>query len=600
MVSYADRPWLQHYPPGVPASIKPYPESTIPDYLRDTAQRLPRNPALVTSVRLPVVGHKAHVMNYRELDRASDALAAALVDLGIEKGQTVCLCMPNTTNFIISYYAILKAGGVVCALNPSYPVKKLQKLADEADAVAVLTLTNLYRQFKEAQPHTKIKTVIVSNIKEYFHPLVRLAFSRTQEKPGGHYLKDIEKGDHWLQTLLRKYKGKKPGVTITPDDYAVMQYTGGTTGTPKGALATHRALVASTQMVAAWIDIEWGKGEMPPREKQTIFAMLPMFHVFGLIVLVHQATSAGFKIILVPDPRDMNLVVDLIDIYKPNITLGVPMMFHAIGNHPRIVNGEVNLKSSKINISSAAPLHPSISEAIGKAGAVLREAYGLSEVPAGNHCNPLTRDNLDYSVGVPMIDVDCRVVDLETGVQEVPVGQPGEIILHAPHLMSGYYKQPEETAAVLREYEGKLWMYTGDIGYMDESGYFYLIDRKKDMALIGGFNVYPGPVEQVIKSHPDVSDAGVWYIPHPRVEGQEALQAWVVLKPGARVKSGDLITHCKPYLAPYEIPRRFVFVDALPYSDAGKLLRRELPNLAEGKKRNRKAKKDDQPIEATA
>ncbi|QPC81943.1 AMP-binding protein [Phototrophicus methaneseepsis] len=599
MVTYADRPWLKHYPAGVPASLKPYPDMTIPDYLRQTAKRVPKNPALVTSVRLPVVGHQAHTMTYGELDHDSDILAAALIDLGLEKGQTVILCMPNTTNFIISYYAILKAGGVVCALNPAYPAQKLGKLADEADAVMVLTLTNLYSTFKEIQYRTKVKHIIVSNIKEYFHRLVRIAFTRTQEKPGGHYLAKVEVGDYWLQDLLKKYKKKKPEVEITPDDIAVMQFTGGTTGDPKGALASHRALCASTQQIESWIDVDWPKGSMPPMEKRVVLAMLPMFHVYGLIVLVHQATNAGWKIILVPDPRDMNHVVDLIDVYKPHITLGVPMMFHAIGTHPRMVNGEVNMKHSKITICGAAPLHPSITEAMRHTGAEVREGYGLSEVPAGNHCNPIIgQPNRDNSVGIPMIDVDCRVMDIATGTQEVPVGEVGEIILNAPNLMEGYYKQPEETANVLREHDGKLWVYTGDVGYMDEDGYFYLVDRKKDMALIGGFNVYPGPVEKILKSHPDVIDAGVWYIPHPRVEGQEALQAWVVARPGTDVKKGDLINHCKPYLAPYEIPRRFEFVDELPYSDAGKLLRRKLPEIKASRRRRSQA--EVEPTEASA
>ncbi|MAU08906.1 MAG: hypothetical protein CL607_03725 [Anaerolineaceae bacterium] len=598
MVTYADRPWLKHYPAGVPASLKPYPDMTVPDYLRATAQRVPKNrTALVTSVRLPVLGHRAYEMTFHELDKLSDALAAGLIDLGLEKGQTVVLCMPNTANFIIAYYGILKAGGVVCALNPSYPAKKLAKLADQADAVMVITLTNLYSTFKEIQHTTQVQRIIVSNIKEYFHKFVRIAFTRTQEKPGGHFLEKIEVGDYWLQDVLKKYRKKKPEVDISPDDIAFMQYTGGTTGEPKAVMASHRALCASTKQIEGWIDVDWPKGAMPPTEKRVVLAMLPMFHIYGLIVLVHQATNAGWKIILVPDPRDMNHVVDLIDTYKPNITLGVPMMFHAIGNHPRMMNGEVNMKSSKITICGAAPLHPSITEAMRKTGTEVREGYGLSEVPAGNHANPLIGvPNRDYSVGIPMIDVDCRIMDLEAGTTEMPVGEPGEIILNAPNLMSGYYKQPEETANVLREYEGKMWVYTGDIGYMDEDGYFYIVDRKKDMALIGGFNVYPGPVENVLKTHPDVADAGVWHIPHPRVEGQEALQAWIVGKPGSNLKKGDLINHCKPYMAGYEIPRRFVFCEELPYSDAGKLLRRNLPEITGS--RRRRDKSDNKPAEA--
>lgn len=585
MVTYADKPWLKHYNAGVPHSLGEYPKTTVQHFLQESAKKYPNKPCLLTSVRLPVVGHQKHIITYSELDKLSDALAAALVTMGLEKGQHVAIIMPNISAFIISYYAILKAGGVVVACNPAYPAAKLQYQLDNSDAVFALTITALYGTIKEVQAQTKVKSVIVTNVKEWFAPLARTAFATTMERKGGHYLDKVEEGDHWFQDLLKQYRNQKPNVEVLPSDVAFLQYTGGTTGNyTKGAMATHEMLSFSSQQVEKWTAVEYPEalyGKTKKREDFKSLLALPLFHVFGLVVLVSQSIACGWELILVADPRDMGNVVDLVDVYKPEVFLGVPLFFHGFVSHPRVKSGEVNLKHVRIAISSAAPLHASIHNDVSAIGTPnLAEAYGLSELPTGNHANPIVGKNRMNSVGVPLPDVDMRIVDAETGEKLMPVGETGEVILHAPNIMLGYYKMPEESANVLRQFEGQTWLYTGDLGYMDEDGFLYLVGRKKEMALIGGFNVYPNMVERVLKNHPAIRDVGVWHVPHPKVAGEEALQAWVVLKEGESAKSGDLVNFCRPYLAAYEIPRRFIFVDRLPYNEAGKLIRRDLLALA--------------------
>lgn len=578
MVTYTDKPWLKHFDEGVPASLEPYPEITIPDFLRRSAEKFPKRPALVMDAKLPYLGRIKYTVTYRQLDRLSDAMAVALINLGLHKGEHVALMIPNSTAFVIAYYGVLKAGGVVVAVNPDYPALKIQKQLIECDAVMMVTMSLYYDMLKVIQSETKIRNLIVTNIKEYLPRAARILFAMTTEKKDGHYIGKLPPGDYRLQDLLKRYSGKQPQVEVLPSDIALLQYTGGTTGTPKGAMATHSALVASTLQANAWSTLDLPEVEnMPARHELVFLGVIPMFHVYGLVVLLSQAISGGASVILVPNPRDINSLVEMIDYYQPSVFLGVPTLWNAITDHADISSGKVSLKSIIIAYCAAAPMHYTTREAAENAGArKLVQAYGLSEVPAGNHSNPMIGDNRRDSVGLPLSDIDVRIVDLETGLQEMPVGEPGEIIVNSPSLMVGYYNQPEETAIALREFDGKIFMYTGDVGYMDQDGYFYITDRKKDMVLIGGFNVYPTNVEKVLLTHPAVQDVGVAGIPHPKKAGEEALMAWVVVKPGHRVKRGDLIAHCKPHLAGYEIPRRFEFIDELPKSAVGKLLRREL------------------------
>jgi long-chain acyl-CoA synthetase len=576
MVTYADRPWIKHYDPGVPLTIN-YPPVPIHHFLRETARQMPDKVALITPARLPLLGYQSHETTYRELDELSDAFAAALVDMGLKKGDRVAIVLPNSVAFAISYFGILKAGGVVAATNPTYPPLKMQFQINDCDAEFVIVLSMFYKAVKEIQTGTKAKTVIVANIKEYLPPMARLLFTLTREKKDGHRI-DIAQGDLWFQDVLARYAGRKVNIDVTPSDLALFQYTGGTTGTSKGAMLTHRGLVANMLQLKSWSDpLENAPPHHLSREDMLYLGALPMFHVYGLVVVLTQAIASGSRIVLVANARDVDAVVDIIAAYRPNVFLGVPTMFNAVINHPAVKSGKIKLDSFLISNSGAAPLPPATKrefESLG--GRRLTEGYGMSETSAVSHANPLIGENRSGSVGLPLPDMDVRIVSLDDGVTDVPVGEIGEIVMAGPNIMAGYHGMPTETANALRERDGKRWLYSGDIAYMDKDGYFYIVDRKKDMALIGGFNVYPNNVEKVLKEHPAVLEAGVAAIPHPERPGDEALKAWIVLKPGQTIAEQELIDHCAKYLAGYEVPRRYSFISELPKTLVGKTLRREL------------------------
>lgn len=574
MVTYADRPWTKHYDPGVPASLKPYPNKALHDFLREAAQKAPHNVALITQLKAPVVGRQGHVTTYGELDRNSDALAAALVDMGLKKGDRVVLVMPNCAAFIISYYAVLKAGGVVSAANPTYPADKLQFQINDSNAQYVITLSLFYKNIQQIRGNTQIKNVIVTNIKEYFPPAIKLLFTLAREKREGHRV-ELQAGDHYLQDLLKKYDGRKPNVTVTPEDLAIFQYTGGTTGVSKAAMATHRALVANMLQMKAVLTVD-----NVPGEQEIFLGAIPMFHAFGMVAVLGLAITLGSKVVLVLNARDIDDVLGAIHTFRPTLFHGVPALYNAINNHPGVKSGQINLKSIRACISGSAPLPPATKLEFERlSGGKLCEGFGMSEAPTATHVNPLRGENRTGSIGLPLPDMEMRIVSLDDGETDVPVGEVGELIMSGPQLMVGYHGMPTETANVLHEKDGKMWLYTGDIARMDEDGYFYIVDRKKDMALIGGFNVYPNVVEKVIKDHPAVLEVGVAAVPHPEKQGQEALKAWIVLQLDKTVTEQELVEHCSKHLARYEVPTRFAFVKELPKTTVGKTLRRELVQM---------------------
>ena len=574
MVTYADRPWTNTYDKGVPKTVE-YPNQPLHHFLKDSAQRIPNNIALVTSAEIPIAGRLANNTTYAELDQLSDSLAVELINLGLKKGDRVAIVMPNSVAFVISFYAILKAGGVVAATNPTYPREKMQYQLDDCDAEIVICLTLFYDLVKQIQPKTKVKHVIVANIKEYLPPVAKILFSLAKEKKGGHYLESLKSGDHWFQDVLKKNAGKKPNVDVGKDDLALFQYTGGTTGVSKAAMATHGALVANTLQQNAVLSIDG-----IPGESETFLGAIPMFHVFGMVAVLSVAIHIGAKIVLVPNPREINDVIGAVGKFQPTLFHGVPALYNAINNHPDVKSGKVSLRSIRGCLSGSAPLPPSTKIEFERlSGGRLMEGFGMSEAPTATHVNPLKGENRTGSIGLPLPDMDMKIVSLDDGETELPIGEAGELLMHGPQLMRGYHKMPTETANTLRELDGKLWLYTGDIARMDDDGYFYIVDRKKDMALIGGFNVYPNAVEKAIKDHPAVLEVGVASVPHPEKVGQEALKAWVVLLEGQSVTTEELIKHCEGKLAQYEIPRRISFIDELPKSAVGKTLRRELIRL---------------------
>jgi long-chain acyl-CoA synthetase len=430
---------------------------------------------------------------------------------------------------------------------------------------------------KQIQPRTKVKTVIVTNVKEYLPPLARMLFTVAREKKDGHRVESLHAGDGWFQEVLAKYAGRKPNVEVKPDDLAIFQYTGGTTGVSKAAMSQHRALVANTVQCRA---VLLGGGKGASGSNEVFLGAIPFFHVYGLITVVGFAISLGARIVLVPNARDIPDLLDVIDKFKPTIFMGVPALYNAINNHADVKSGKVSLRSIRICMSGSAPLPPATKREFEQlSGGKLLEGFGMSEAPTATHANPLNGENRTGSIGLPFPDVDVRIVSLDDGETDLPVGEVGELVISGPQLMTGYHGMPTETANTLRQKDGKTWLYTGDIARMDEDGYFYIVDRKKDMALIGGFNVYPNNVEKVLTEHPAVLEAGVAAVPHPEKEGQEALKAWVVLRPGSTVTAEELIEHASKFLARYEIPTRFAFVESLPKTTVGKTLRRELVQM---------------------
>ena len=571
MVTYAERPWLKSYDAGMATSLD-VPDIPLHQLLKNTRARVPHHTALITPADLPVLGRVSKAMTYEELDRASDALAAALVDMGLKKSDRVAIVMPNSVAFVISFYAILKAGGVVAATNPTYPAEKMAQQINDSDAEFALTMTLFYDLVKQVQPRTRVKTVVVANIKEYLPAIAKLLFTIAREKKDGHFVAELAEGDHWFQDVLSKYDGKQANVAVSADDLALFQYTGGTTGVAKAAMARHRALVANMLMTEGILDLV-----DTPVDEEIFLGAIPFFHVYGLVVVVSTSVYRGCKIVLVPNPRDIDDVLGNIETFRATLFPGVPALYNAINNHPRVQNGEIDLSSLTLCISGSAPLPDSTKAEFERlSGATLREGFGMSEAPTATHVNPIFRENRPASIGLPLPEMDMRIVSLEDGETDVPVGEVGELLMAGPNVMVGYHGMVAETQNVLREADGKRWLYTGDIARMDEDGYFYIVDRKKDMALIGGFNVYPASVENAISAHESVLEVGVAAIPHPEREGQEALKAWIVRKPGAQLTEQQVIDFLGDKLAPYEIPRRIAFIDELPKTDIGKTLRREL------------------------
>ncbi len=573
-MSYESRPWSAHYDPGVPQSLAPYPDVPLFHFLRKVATEHPQTTALLTSAQLPVLGRQKATISYQSLDRLSDALAVALVNLGVHRGDAVALMMPNCAQFAIGVWGIFKAGGVVSAVNPTYPAAKVQHQLKDCGARIGITLSLFYPTIKQARQDTELSTVIVANIKEYLPPVAAALFTLAKEKKEGHRV-EIGPGDLAFSTLIKQVDGEVPDVRVEAADLALYQYTGGTTGTPKGAMITHRALVCNAMQLESWLGAD--------TRAQSLMGAIPMFHVFGMVAVLATAARLAAPIFLVPNPRDVVDLLQVMHTYKPTIFHGVPAMYNAIVNNPDVLSGKYDLKSIRTCISGSAPLPSETKERFERiTGGKLVEGYGMSEMPTATHVNPLVGENKTGSIGLPVPDVEARIVDLLDGRTEVPVGEVGELIVRGPQMMAGYYGQPQETDYALRlGPDDRFWMYTGDIAYMDQDGYFYIVDRKKDMAIIGGFNVYPNNVERALMKHPAVQESSVAAIPHPNPEkvGQEALYAWVVLRPDRHCTAQELIEFAQLHLARYEVPTRIEFLTALPKTAVGKILRRELVQM---------------------
>lgn len=571
MVSYADKPWVACYDEGVPRTLEPYPALSLHGLLDQSVEAYPQNVACIMSAEVPLLGRIHSSLTYKELGEQSDRLAAALAALGVQKGDRVAINLVNSTQFVLAFFGVLKAGGIVVALNPTFPPAKQADQLRDSGAKIVITMSLFYEGLHSVRAQTPVEHMIVTNYKEYLPPVARTLFTLAREKKDGHYVEQVHAGDFWLQDLLNQYSASaRPQIDMDPaTDTAIFQYTGGTTGIPKAARGPHRALVANAYQMSVWLAGERGGGEI-------FLSAIPLFHVYGMVAVMLFAISTGSSMVMVPNARDITDVLGTIDKFKPTIFMGVPALYNAINQHPGVQAGKYDLSSIRSCISGSAPLAPETKRRFEElSGGVVMEGFGMSEAPTATHCNPLRGENRTGSIGLPFPDVECRIVSLDDGVTDVPPGEVGELVLRGPVMMTGYHNMPTETANAIRDG----WLFTGDIARMDDDGYFYIVDRKKDMVLIGGFNVYPNLIEKTIKDHPAVSEVAVAGIPHPEKEGQEALKAWVVLEPDAQLTQEELSAFCKERLAQYEIPRRISFIDELPKTAVGKILRRELVQM---------------------
>ena len=537
--SYLSKPWLKHYDFWVPQSLN-YPHRSIYSLLQIAASHYTDRPAF------HFFGNE---LSFWEIKQRVDRLAGALHRLGIRKGDRVGIMLQNCPQYSMSFFAILRLGAIVTNINPIYTPPEIARVAADSGMRAIITQDTLVDAVERIQKESSIEFVIVTHLDEYSaNPQTPQA--RPNVLPFAELIAQVDDPE-------------LPDVAIDPEqDIAVLQYTGGTTGTPKGAMLTHFNLFANVIQVSVLSQYFSHRGE------GKILFVLPYFHVYGLVV--GQLLSFWQGWMQIPIPKyDVNLLIDAIRRHRPTYLPGVPTLFISLLNHPEIRN--CGLEYVRSFNSGAAPLPLEVLTKFERlSGAMLREGYGLTEATCSCTSTPMLGPRKPGSIGVPIPGTEFRLVDLDTGETDVPIGEEGELCVRGPQVMKGYWKQPEETARVLRGG----WLYTADIARMDQDGFFYIVQRKKDMINVGGFKVFPNEVEEVLFAHPAVLEAAAVGIPH--AYRGEVVKAFVVLKQGAKASAENLIEHCRDKLAKFKLPAEIEFADSLPKSAVGKVLRREL------------------------
>ena len=547
-----EKPWYDHYEEGVPRTFS-YPDDAIFHLLEETAQNFPDRVAII------FLGTK---LTYRRLNELVQRFATAINGMGIKKGDRVACILPNCPQFVISYYGVIKAGAIFVQMNPLNSEKEIQfQLADSgAETLIVPDVLNLPNKIKKVKAETSIKRIINTSIKEYLPFPKNLLYPLVAKPP------KFETGDGilWFKELLANHSPSPPTVTADPDDVALLLYTGGTTGISKGCMLTHRNLVSNAVQCSLWFP----KAE---RGKEIFLSVIPFFHSFGMTTALNLPVYLGATMFILPRFERDKLDAFLKDIgrIRPTLFPGVPAMYQAIINFPNV--GKYDLTSVKFCLSGAAPLPVEVCETFERVtGGKLVEGYGLTEASPVTHCNPLFGKRKIGSIGLPFPDTECQIVNLETGEGPVPVNELGELRIKGPQVMKGYWNNPDETAESLKDG----WLYSGDIAKMDEEGYFYIVDRKKDMIISGGFNVYPRDIDEVLFRHPKVKDAVAVGIPDP-YRG-ETVKAYVVLKEGETSTEEEIISFCRENLAKYKVPAIVEFRQELPKTMIGKVLRKVL------------------------
>ncbi len=556
-----EKPWLKHYEANVPPTID-YPQVPLFKLMEETARKYPENAATL------FFGGK---LSWAELASLTDRFAAALAGLGVKKGDRVAILLPNCPQYIVAYYGILKAGGIVVPTNPLYSEREVEFQLNDSGAETIVTLTKFYPLVRNVRAKTKLKNVIVTNIKEYFSPLIRVLFTVFKEKKEGHRVEiDAGPGTYLFQDLVARYGADQaPKVDVSLSDVACYLYTGGTTGVPKGAVLTHRNVLVNAIQCKHWVpDLQEGK--------ETILSVLPFFHSYGMTTCMNLGVCAAATVAMLPR-FELHDVLKLINKVCPTLFPGVPTMYVAINHAPDVA--KYNLRSIRACLSGAAGLPVEVQNRFEElTGGRLVEGYGLSEASPVTHANPIFGHRKVGSIGVPWPDTEAKIVDVETGERELALGEVGELIIRGPQVMREYWNKPEETKNALRNG----WLYTGDIAKMDEDGYFYIVDRKKDMIIAGGFNVYPRDVEEVLYEHPKVKEAVVAGVPD-EYRG-ETVKAYVVLKGGETATPEEVIEFCKGKMAKFKVPTQVEFRETLPKTMVGKVLRRVLVEEEKKKK----------------
>jgi long-chain acyl-CoA synthetase len=525
-------------------------------------------------------------MTFRELQDRAYRLATALVDFGIEKGDRVGIMLPNCPQFPISFWGILRAGAVVVCFNPTYAVREFLRQARDSGIRGLIVLDQIAPAVLSVVPETSIERVLVTGLQECMPAGVGASYAaeRVTSIPGLELLQGLlhsaagpgGRGPavaiHSLLGAIENTRPRHIKVNIDPEqDLAVLQYTGGTTGLSKGAMLTHFNLFANTAQAAAW------RSYIKSKDGERILLVIPLFHVYGLTVGMMIGALDGSSLILIPK-YDVELLVDAFERYRPTAFPGVPTLYVSLLGHPRAA--EIDFSSVKYFSSGSAPLPLDVIDRFeALTGRVLRQGYGLSETSPTTHTQTMLGLRKPESCGIPFPDTECKIVDVETGQREMPVGEAGELCIRGPQVMKGYWNQPEETDRALRcDRDGSgPWFYTGDIARMDEDGFFYIVQRKKDLIIVSGFNVYPTEVEEVLYSHSAVMEAGVIGVPD-EYRG-ERVRAYVALRPGMSASADELIEHCQSQLARYKVPSEIRILAALPKTAVGKILHRALREM---------------------
>ncbi|GAA0333530.1 long-chain-fatty-acid--CoA ligase [Bacillus carboniphilus] len=547
------RPWLKEYPSEIQTELD-YGNKPLQAYLKETAKAMPDKEA---------ISFMGKTMTYGELYQSTLKFANYLKDLGIEKNDRIAIMLPNCPQGVIAYYGILMAGGIVVQTNPLYTERELSYQLKDSGARAIITLDILFPRVKKVQNETNVEHIFVTAIKDYLPFPKNLVYPFIQKKQYGIVVKVEHQDNHHLLTHILK-NGRTTEFDVEVDfeeDLALLQYTGGTTGFPKGVMLTHKNLVANVLMCRSWM-YKCTRGE------EIVLGILPFFHVYGMTTVMILSVMEGHKMVLLPK-FDPTTTLKTIEKEKPTLFPGAPTIYIGLLNHPEL--SKYDLSSIDSCISGSAPLPVEVQANFEKVtGGKLVEGYGLTESSPVTHANFLwDKERKKGSIGVPWPDTDAAIFSMED-CEPLPPREVGEIVVKGPQVMKGYWNKPEETDLVLKDG----WLYTGDLGYMDEDGYFYVVDRKKDMIIAGGYNIYPREVEEVLYEHEDIQEVVVAGVPDP-YRG-ETVKAYVVLKEGRNLTEEDLNHFARKALAAYKVPRQYEFRKELPKTAVGKILRRAL------------------------